>query len=82
MRGMIILHAKGKLKMGEEYIYESFIGSKFIGRIEEETTLDGKTAIVPSFQGWAKVYGYNNIIIIIIIIDEEDDSYAHGFQVI
>lgn len=71
------LHAKGKLKLGEEFIHESFIGSKFIGRIEEETTLDGKTAIVPSIKGWAKVYGYNNI-----IIDDEDDPYAHGFQVI
>jgi 4-hydroxyproline epimerase len=71
------LHAKGKLNMGEEFIHESFIGSKFIGRIEEETTLDGKTAIIPSIQGWAKVYGYNNI-----IIDDEDDPYAHGFQVI
>ena len=71
------LHAKGKLKVGEEFIHESFIGSKFIGRVEEETNLDGKTAIVPSIQGWAKVYGYNNI-----IIDDEDDPYAHGFQVI
>lgn len=71
------LHAKGKLKKGEEFIHESFIGSKFIGRIEEETTLDGMKAIVPSIQGWAKVYGYNNI-----IIDDQDDPYAHGFQVI
>ncbi len=70
------LHAKGKLKKGEDFIHESFIGSKFIGRVEEETTLDGKKAIVPSIQGWAKVYGYNNIII------DEDDPYAHGFQVI
>lgn len=71
------LHAKGKLKPGDEFIHESFIGSKFIGRIVEETTLDGKTAIVPSIQGWAKVYGYNNI-----KIDDEDDPYAFGFQVI
>jgi 4-hydroxyproline epimerase len=74
---MAQLHAKGKLKMGEEFIHESFIGSKFIGRIEEETTLNGKSAIIPSVQGWAKIYGYNTI-----IIDEEDDPYAHGFQVI
>ena len=74
---MAQLHAKGSLKIGEEFIHESFIGSKFIGRIEEETTLGGKKAIVPSIQGWAKIYGYNNI-----IIDEEDDPYAHGFQVI
>ncbi|QOD60929.1 4-hydroxyproline epimerase [Polaribacter haliotis] len=71
------LHAKGKLKIGEEYIHESFIGSKFIGRVEEETILDGKPAIIPSIQGWAKVYGYNTI-----IIDDENDPYAHGFQVI
>ncbi len=71
------LHAKGKLKKGEQFIHESFIGSKFIGCVEEETTLDGNPAIVPSIQGWAKVFGYNNI-----IIDDEDDPYAHGFQVI
>ncbi|MDE0534671.1 4-hydroxyproline epimerase [Tenacibaculum sp. L6] len=71
------LYAKGKLQLGEEFIHESFIGSKFIGRVEKETTLDGKQAIIPSIQGWAKVYGYNTI-----VIDDEDDPYAHGFQVI
>jgi len=71
------LHAKGKLKKGEQFIHESFIGSKFIGCVEEETSLAGKPAIVPSIQGWAKVFGYNNI-----VIDDEDDPYAHGFQVI
>lgn len=74
---MAQLFAKGKLKVGEDYIHESFIGSKFIGRIEEVTTLNGKLAIVPSIQGWAKIYGHNTI-----TIDDEDDPYAHGFQVI
>ena len=59
------------------YSVKRFIGSKFIGRVEKETTLDGKMAIIPSIQGWAKVFGYNNI-----LIDNEDDPYAHGFQVI
>jgi 4-hydroxyproline epimerase len=71
------LYAKGKLKVGEPFIHESFIGSNFIGRVEKETTLDGKLAIIPSIQGWAKVFGYNTI-----FIDDEDDPYAHGFQVI
>ncbi|WP_062054606.1 4-hydroxyproline epimerase [Aquimarina longa] len=71
------LHAKGKLKKGEEFIHESFIGSTFIGRIVEETELKGIKAIIPSIQGWAKIYGYNTI-----SIDKEDDPYAHGFQVI
>ncbi|MCZ2459235.1 MAG: 4-hydroxyproline epimerase [Chitinophagales bacterium] len=70
-------YAKGKLKKGDEFIHESIIGSKFIGRIEEETSLDGKPAIRPSIEGWAKIYGYNTI-----WIDKEDDPYAYGFQVI
>lgn len=70
-------YAKGKLKKGDEFIHESFIGSKFTGRIEEETTLDGKPAIIPSIEGWARIYGYNTI-----SVDEEDDPYALGFQVI
>ena len=69
-------YAKGWLKPGDEFIHESFIGSKFIGRIEEVTSIGGKPAIVPSIEGWAKVYGYNTIIL------DEDDPYVHGFQVI
>ncbi len=73
---MAQLYAKGALKIGEEFIHESFIGSKFIGKIEKETTLDARKAIIPSIKGWAKVYGYNTIVI------DNDDPYAHGFQVI
>lgn len=69
-------HAKGLLKMGEEFVHESFIGSQFVGRVEEETTIAGQPAIIPSIQGWARVYGYNEISI------DDDDPYAFGFQVI
>ena len=68
---------KGKLMPGDEFIHESIIGSKFIGRIEEVTELNGKPAIIPSVEGWARVYGLNTI-----TIDPEDDPYAYGFQVI
>ncbi|WP_298710309.1 4-hydroxyproline epimerase [Chitinophaga sp.] len=69
--------AKGKLREGEAFVHESFIGSKFTGRVESVTELAGKPAIVPSIEGWARVYGYNTI-----RIDESDDPYAFGFQVI
>ncbi|MDN3594144.1 4-hydroxyproline epimerase [Zunongwangia endophytica] len=69
-------YAKGKLKKGDLFVHESIIGSKFIGRIEEETELGGKKAIIPSIEGWAMVTGYNNIVI------DDDDPYAHGFQVL
>ena len=71
------LYAKGKLKIGEEFIHESYIGSTFTGVVEQETTLDGKLAIIPSIKGWAKIYGQNTI-----TIDTDDDPYALGFQVI
>ena len=70
-------YAKGKLKSGDVFIHESIIGSKFTGRIEEECLVDGKLAIRPSIEGWAKIYGYNTI-----TIDDEDDPYAFGFQVV
>jgi len=69
-------YAKGKLKKGDAFIHESIIGSQFIGRIEEETTIADRKAIVPSIEGWAMITGYNTIII------DDDDPYAHGFQVI
>ncbi|BDW91714.1 hydroxyproline-2-epimerase [Flagellimonas marinaquae] len=73
---MAQLYAKGKLKIGEPYIHESFIGSKFVGIVEKESVLADKKAIIPSIQGWAQVTGYNTIVI------DDDDPYAHGFQVI
>lgn len=73
---MAQLYAKGKLKIGQEYVHESYIGSTFIGKIEEAAQINGKQAIIPSIQGWAKIYGYNEIII------DDDDPYAHGFQVL
>jgi 4-hydroxyproline epimerase len=69
-------YAKGKLNKGEPFIHESIIGSKFIGRVEDVTDLNGKPAIVPSIEGWAVVTGYNTIIM------DDADPYAHGFQVI
>ncbi len=69
-------HAKGKLKKGDLFVHESIIGSRFTGRIEDETKMGDKPAIIPSIEGWARVYGYNTITI------DDDDPYAHGFQVL
>ncbi|NQZ43337.1 MAG: 4-hydroxyproline epimerase [Flavobacteriaceae bacterium] len=74
---MAQLHAKGLLRPKEAYVHESYIGSTFIGRVEETTTIGNRPAIIPSVQGWAKAYGRNTI-----TIDPEDDPFAYGFQVI
>ena len=69
-------YAKGKLKKGTEFIHESYIGSQFTGKIEAETTVDGRPAIVPSIEGWARITGYNTIFL------DDEDPYFGGFQVI
>jgi len=67
--------AKGKLKEGDDFVHESIIGSLFEGRIESVTEVGGMSAIMPSVQGWARVYGHNTIWV------DSEDPYAHGFEV-
>ena len=73
---MAQLHAKGLLNLHETFVHESYIGSRFTGRIESLAKVGEYNAIVPSIQGWARKYGYNTITI------DEEDPYAYGFQVI
>ena len=69
--------AKGKLSLGDEFIHESIIGSKFKGKVLSETSIGSTKGIIPQIEGWAKVFGHNNI-----TINEKDDPYAFGFQVV
>ena len=73
---MAQLYFKGNLKLNEEFIHESYIGSKFIGTIIKESKLGTYRSITPKIKGWARIHGYNNIII------DKDDPYAYGFQVV
>lgn len=73
---MAQLYERGDLKIKEQFVHESYIGSKFTGQVERESKVGEFNAIVPSVEGWAKVYGYNKILI------DDEDPYAHGFQVI
>jgi 4-hydroxyproline epimerase len=72
---MAQLHAKGKLRTGDDFVHESIIGSLFKGRVEKEVTVAGKPAIIPSIGGWARMTGLNTIFI------DDRDPFAHGFVV-
>ncbi len=76
---MAQLYSKGELKLGDKFVHESYIGSQFVGKIEQEVLLKSTTgtirAIMPSIEGWAKVFGKNCITI------DDDDPYAFGFVV-
>jgi proline racemase len=51
------LHARGELGIGDELINESYIGSRFTGRLVEETEVGGLAAVVPEITGRAWVTG-------------------------
>jgi 4-hydroxyproline epimerase len=72
---MAQLAAKGKLKVGEDFIHESIIGSLFKGKVERAARVGNKDAIVPSIGGWARQTGHNTIFI------DDRDPFAHGFVV-
>jgi len=65
----------GRLSVGDRFVHESYIGSRFIGRVEAETTLGDTPAIIPSIEGSAVATGFNTIWI------DRSDTFWEGFQV-
>lgn len=72
---MAHLAATGRLRVGDRFIHESYIGSRFVGRVEEATTLAGRPAIIPSIQGTSFSTGFNTIWI------DRSDPFWSGFSV-
>ncbi len=72
---MAQLVARGELKVGQEFVHESIIGSLFEGRVEAAAEIGGRPAIIPSIAGWARMTGLNTIFV------DERDPYWRGFQV-
>jgi 4-hydroxyproline epimerase len=72
---MAQLAARGRLKEGDRFVHESYIGSRFVGRVEARTTLAGQAAFIPSIEGAAIATGFNTIWI------DHEDAFWSGFQV-
>jgi 4-hydroxyproline epimerase len=73
---MAQLAARGQLSAGDEFVHESYIGSQFRGRVEAGTRVGDYPAILPSIEGWARIYGHNEI-----SVDPRDDPFWAGFTV-
>jgi len=74
---MAQLAARGVLSEGDGFVHESYIGSQFNGRVESLAQVGDFPAIVPSVEGWARVYGHN-----LITVDPDDDPFWAGFTVV
>ena len=54
---LAVLHARGRMRIGDSMTHASAIGSTFDGRIVEETRVGDRPAIVPAIRGSAWITG-------------------------
>ena len=71
---MAQLHARGELPLHTEFVNESFIGTRFVGALVEETTVGGVPALVPTITGRAWVTGTAQYML------DPADPFPEGFE--
>ncbi|CAL9367135.1 4-hydroxyproline 2-epimerase [Streptomyces sp. enrichment culture] len=71
---MAELHARGELGLHQDFVNESFIGSRFTGRLVGETTVAGRPAVLPTITGRAWVTGIGQYML------DPTDPYPAGFE--
>jgi proline racemase len=70
---MALLHADGELAIGDPFVNESIIGTRFTGRLVGETRVGDLPAVVPEITGRAWITGRGDYRL------EADDPFPAGF---
>ena len=71
---MAALAARGEMAVGDAYVARSLIGTAFHCRIEGETTVGGRPAILPSISGRAWITGRREEML------DPDDPFPLGYR--
>ena len=72
---MAQLWDRGELALGADFVHESIIGSRFTGRLVEETTVGGRPAAIPMITGQAWITGMGEYLL------DPSDPVPEGFRV-
>lgn len=70
---LALLHAESRLAVGETLDHAGIAGTRFAGRVVEETEVDGIPAVVTEVEGSAHLTGRHQFVL------EEDDPLGPGF---
>ncbi|WP_255946959.1 proline racemase family protein [Streptomyces odontomachi] len=70
---MAQLYARGELPLGTEFVNESFIGTRFTGRLLDTTEVGGVPAVLPEFSGRAWITGTATYLL------DPSDPFPEGF---
>ena len=72
---MATLHARGKLKLNEDFVHESVLGTTFTGRLIAETRVGDYPAVIPTLSGEAWITGTATYVL------DPTDPFPEGFTV-
>ncbi len=70
---MAVLHAKGELALNEDFVHEGVLGTRFVGRLVEETAVGELPAVVPTLGGSAWITGFAEYVL------DPSDPFPEGF---
>ena len=72
---MAVLHARGELELGQDFVHEGPLGTTFTGRLVEETTVGPYPAVVPEITGQGWITGFANYVL------DPTDPFPNGYTV-
>jgi proline racemase len=72
---MAVMHARGELAIGQDFVHEGILGTTWTGRLLRETTVGGAQAVVPQLTGSAWITGRTDYVV------DERDPFPDGFTV-
>ena len=72
---MAVLHARGELAIGEDFLHEGILDTVFTGRLVEETRVGERTAVIPTITGTAWITGFASYVL------DPTDPFPEGYTV-
>jgi proline racemase len=72
---MAVLHARGQLAIGQDFVHEGILGTTWTGRLLGETQIGPYPAVVPQLTGSAWITGRAEYVV------DPDDPFPAGFTV-
>ena len=72
---MAVLHAKGQLPLGRDFVHEGILGTTFTGRLIEKARVGSYEAVVPTLSGAAWITGIAQYVV------DPEDPFPDGFTV-
>jgi len=72
---MATMHARGQLALHDDFVHESVLGTRFTGRLVEETTVGEFPAVVPTISGQGWITGIAQFVL------DPTDPFPEGFTI-